>query len=120
MENGVEYFLTELNKSGVKFFVLRHLQKTSTDGTSFFNESNPAIVYTGRYDRIDNFWFTIAPEIGHILLHLNNKEQFFIDESNRITTDEEKEADVFALKIFKEDEILRFFNRLRRIFQKEM
>jgi len=98
MENGVEIFLTELNKCGIKFFVLSHLQKTYTDGASFFDESNPAM-------------FTIAHEIGHILLHMNNKEKFFIDESNRITTDEEKEADVYALKIFKEDEILRFFNR---------
>lgn len=111
MENGVEIFLTELNKCGIKFFVLSHLQKTYTDGASFFDESNPTIIHTCRHDRIDNFWFTIAHEIGHILLHMNNKEQFFIDESNRITTDEEKEADVYALKIFKEDEILRFFNR---------
>ncbi len=111
MENGVENFLNELNKTGVKFFVLSHLQKTYTDGASFFDVSNPTIVYTGRYDRIDNFWFTIAHEIGHILLHLNNKEQFFIDESNGIITKEEKEADVFAAKNFKEDEILRFFNR---------
>ena len=108
MENGIGIFLNELNKNGVKFFVLSHLQKTYTDGASFFDESNPTIIHTCRHDRIDNFWFTVAHEIGHILLHLVNKEKFYIDESNRIETDDEKEADGFAAKILRENEILEF------------
>ena len=110
-ENGVELFINELSKAGVKFFVLNHLQKTYTDGASFFDESNPVIVYTDRYHRIDNFWFTVAHEISHILLHLKNKGDFIIDEHNKLDTDKEKEADRYAANILKEKEILAFFNR---------
>jgi HTH-type transcriptional regulator/antitoxin HigA len=49
-----------LNNAGVVFFVLPHLQKTYLDGAAFFVDHTPVIVYTGRYKRIDIFWFTVA------------------------------------------------------------
>jgi len=122
-ENGIKHFLDELTETGVKFFVLRHLQKTYTDGASFIINSNPVIVYTCRYDRVDNFWFTIAHEIGHILFHLNDKNLFFIDEekSKQVTTTEEKKADAFASSVLKEKEIIDFYNRSRyRILKKSI
>lgn len=109
-DNGVADFLYELNKTGVKFIVLKHLPKTYTDGAAFRDGHNPAIVYTCRYDRIDHFWFTVAHEIGHILLHLKKQDDFIIDESNKVDTDDEKEANTFASKILKEDDILKFFS----------
>jgi HTH-type transcriptional regulator/antitoxin HigA len=72
-ENGVEEFISELAAAGIKFFVLSHLKKAFIDGAVFYDDENPVIVYTSRYDRIDNFWFTMAHEISHILLHLNKK-----------------------------------------------
>jgi HTH-type transcriptional regulator/antitoxin HigA len=79
MENGVNVFIEELANVGVIFFVLPHLQKTYLDGAAFFHGKNPVIVYTARYKRIDNFWFTIAHEIAHILLHLNDDNPFVLD-----------------------------------------
>jgi len=70
-ENGSNEFLKQLNQLGVVFFVLPHLQKTYLDGAAFYYENNPVIVYTARFKRIDNFWFTIAHEIAHILYHLD-------------------------------------------------
>ena len=110
-DNGIVDFLNELNKTGVKFIMLNHLPKTYTDGSVFRDGYNPVIVYTCRYNRIDNFWFTIAHEIGHILFHLKNQDDFIIDESNRIDTDDEKEANSFASKILMEDDILKFFSK---------
>ena len=78
-ENGYNSFLNKLNEAGVIFFVLPHLQKTYLDGASFYANENPVVVYTARYKRIDNFWFTIAHEIAHILNHLDTPETFFID-----------------------------------------
>lgn len=78
-ENGYNLFLNKLNEAGVIFFVLPHLQKTYLDGASFYANENPVVVYTARYKRIDNFWFTIAHEVAHILHHLNTPETFFID-----------------------------------------
>lgn len=92
-DNGIETFLRELNKVGVKFFVLRHLQKTYIDGASFFDDSNPVIVYTARYNRTDNFWFTIAHEIAHVLLHLKKANDFFIDSMDDLSTRKEEAAD---------------------------
>lgn len=109
--DGVSRFIKELNNAGVKFFVLSHLSKTYVDGASFFDGQNPVIVYTGRLDRIDNFWFTVAHEIGHVLFHLKDKEDLFIDINDDIETKknnkEEKEADDFAAKTLREKGILK-------------
>ncbi|MCK9401399.1 MAG: ImmA/IrrE family metallo-endopeptidase [Bacteroidales bacterium] len=77
--NGIELFLNELYQCGVVFFVLPHLQKTYLDGAAFISGENPAIIYTGRYKRIDNFWFTVAHEIAHVLMHLGEQTPFILD-----------------------------------------
>lgn len=117
-ENGVELFLEDLSKVGVKFLVLSHLQKTYIDGASFYDEANPVIVYTKRYDRIDNFWFTVAHEIAHILLHLKKENDFFIDNLDELITDVEKEADNFAAGMLQADEILAYFEPLKKYISK--
>ncbi len=78
-ETGINQFIKELESAGVIFFVLPHLQKTYLDGAAFFSGKNPVIVYTGRYKRIDNFWFTVAHEIAHILNHLDDETPFVLD-----------------------------------------
>ena len=107
--NGIELFLNELSNAGVKFFILSHLQKTYIDGASFWDKSNPVIVYSGRYNRIDNFWFTVAHEIAHILLHLKKKTDYFIDDLDNISSNVEKEADQYATKLLRANEITAYF-----------
>ncbi len=119
IENGVEAFLNDLNKAGVKFFILSHLQKTYIDGASFFDNSNPVIVYTARYDRIDNFWFTLAHEIGHIILHLKKTGDFFIDNLDALYTEKEKAANRFAEKILKAQNIIKYFEPYRKYISKD-
>jgi len=104
---GINKFLKELKEAGVIFFVLPHLNKTYLDGAAFFSGANPVIVYTGRYKRIDNFWFTIAHEIAHIIEHINEKTPFILDnfnnkERNRI----EDEANELATRMLKHNEII--------------
>lgn len=122
IENGIKSFLEELNNCGVKFFILSHLPQTYTDGASFWYENNPVIVYTIRYDRVDNFWFTIAHEIGHVLLHLKiSSDKFFIDSSDDFKDDSlEKEADDFARKILNCYQILDYFKGYSRIPQQRI
>jgi len=108
-EGGINRFLKDLKNTGVIFFVLPHLSKTYLDGGAFFSGNNPVIVYTGRYKRIDNFWFTIAHEIAHILKHINDKTPFILDnfnstESSRI----EDEANESAARMLKHNEISLF------------
>jgi HTH-type transcriptional regulator/antitoxin HigA len=108
-ENGLNEFIQELNKAGVIFFVLPHLQKTYLDGAAFLHHKNPVIVYTARYNRIDNFWFTMAHEIAHVLLHINHKTPFILDNlKEQEINSMENEANEMASKMLKQDDIIDF------------
>jgi HTH-type transcriptional regulator/antitoxin HigA len=105
-ENGINRFIEALADAGVILFVLPHLKKTYLDGAAFFSGNNPVIVYTGRYKRIDNFWFTVAHEIAHILLHLNEAVPFVLDNLKDSDHDQlEKEANALAAAKLKHSEI---------------
>ncbi len=109
LDGGINKFLNELNDAGVIVFVLPHLSKTYLDGAAFFSGSNPVIVYTGRYKRIDNFWFTVAHEIAHIIKHINDKTPFILDNfSNKERSRIEDEANELAARILKHNEITAF------------
>jgi HTH-type transcriptional regulator / antitoxin HigA len=106
--DGVKNFLKELSGCGIKFFLLEHLSKTYLDGASFMDGSNPVLVYTARYDRLDNFWWTVAHEIAHIILHLKTEKDSFIDnlDEGNAGSPKEKEADIYAAKLLRVDDIL--------------
>lgn len=109
MENGVNLFLEALQEAGVVFFVLPHLQKTYLDGAAFYCDENPVIVYTARFKRIDNFWFTVAHEIAHVLLHLSEENHFILDNLNEKSIAEiEVEANQTAGVKLKHPEIALF------------
>lgn len=93
-QDGIKRIIEDLNNAGVGFFVLKHLEKTYLDGATFLRNGNPFIVYTGRYNRIDNFWFVIAHEIAHIMLHFNLLQTPIFDDLHSSAQDKiEKEAD---------------------------
>jgi HTH-type transcriptional regulator/antitoxin HigA len=107
--DGYNRFIHQLNNAGVIFFVLPHLQKTYLDGAAFYIHENPVVVYTGRYKRIDNFWFTVAHEIAHILNHMNSPETFFVDNfNNEERCDVEEEANSIAGGQLKHNEIYNY------------
>lgn len=109
LNNGLNLFIEKLNTIGVIAFVLPHLQKTYLDGAAFYCKNSPVIVYTSRYKRIDNFWFTMAHEIAHILYHLDEKNSFFLDNfREEEINDVEKEANEKASEKLKHNEILDF------------
>jgi HTH-type transcriptional regulator/antitoxin HigA len=56
-----------LSDAGVRFVVVQPLQGSKIDGACFPVNDNPAIALTLRFDRIDNFWFVLMHEIGHLL-----------------------------------------------------
>ncbi|HML76156.1 MAG TPA: ImmA/IrrE family metallo-endopeptidase [Anaerohalosphaeraceae bacterium] len=113
-KSGVALFINELNKVGVKFFILPHLEKTYTDGASFWDGDNPVIVWTARYKREDNFWFTVAHEIAHVLLHLKDKSSYIIDFEQMEQDKKENEANDYAATTIKRNEILQYFAGMRK------
>ncbi len=91
-----------LAKSGVALVVLEHLPRTHLDGGALCSpEGRPVVALTLRHDRLDNFWFTLFHELGHVVLHLAAADHptVFVDDLSPEPgeLDEmEKEADRFA------------------------
>ncbi len=89
-----------LAQKGVILITEDHLKGTYLDGAAMLSEfGNPVIGLTLRHDRLDNFWFVLLHELGHVFLHLfDSLNMDFFDEENDSQEDEiEKEADLFAL-----------------------
>jgi len=88
-ETGVMLVEEHLNKAGIHFKIAEHLPKTYLDGASFITpKGSPVVALTLRYDRLDNFWFTLFHELAHIKLHLSeDPDQAFFDD----TYDDEKQ-----------------------------
>jgi len=86
-----------LSKNGIAMVVLRHLPRTHLDGAAMVTSSgHPVVAVTLRYDRMDNFWFTLCHELGHISLHFNNGNELFFDDFDVRGDKLEKEADKYA------------------------
>lgn len=91
-----------LAKYGIILLYLPPYKKTYLDGAAFLRlDGTPVIVITGRYDRLDNFWFVLLHELGHVVKHLDQDEcpSLTDDMSLRGLSGEdaiEKEADAFA------------------------
>ncbi len=92
-----------LARKGIALVVEKHLPGTYLDGAVMFAPTDhPVIGLTLRFDRVDNFWFVLFHELGHLFLHLFGGMRYdFFDESlDEITMSEdniEQEADEFAL-----------------------
>ena len=89
-----------LLSKGIILIVEPHLPSTYLDGAAMLlpNTFTPVIALTLRHDRLDNFWFVLLHELGHVFLHLNDERIAIFDEDVGMTTDQiEIEADKFAL-----------------------
>jgi HTH-type transcriptional regulator / antitoxin HigA len=84
---------------GITLVVERELPGMKLDGAVLRDDDGmPIIGLTLRYDRLDNFWFTLLHELAHLLKHFNNQSVAFVDDlSNIDVTDiRELEADTIA------------------------
>jgi HTH-type transcriptional regulator / antitoxin HigA len=100
-ENGPILAQEYLRKIGIILIVEPHFPKTYLDGAAILiNRDNPVIGLTLRYDRLDNYWFTLMHELAHIALHFNQDICLFYDEIEGIKAididDKEREADAMA------------------------
>jgi HTH-type transcriptional regulator/antitoxin HigA len=56
-----------LGSAGVRFLVLEALPSSKIDGACFWlDNKSPVVVVSLRFDRIDNFWFTLIHELKHV------------------------------------------------------
>lgn len=93
--------LNAVREIGICVILESGLPGMSVDGAAFHNSGvGPVLAMTVRHDRLDNFWFTLLHEIGHIYLHLREpSDDVFVDSEEDSEGDEieaEAEANAFA------------------------
>jgi HTH-type transcriptional regulator / antitoxin HigA len=93
--------LEAVRELGICVILESGLPGMSVDGASFHVAGAPPVVaLTVRHDRLDNFWFTLFHELGHISLHLSEpSDDIFVDAEEDGGGDEvevEAEANAFA------------------------
>jgi HTH-type transcriptional regulator/antitoxin HigA len=89
----VEY----LQKHGIAVVFEPQLKSTLLDGAALKDvDGTPVIALTLRYDRLDNFWFTLLHEVVHIWKHIENESDAFVDDLN-ITSEDRREAEANRL-----------------------
>lgn len=89
-----------LEDKGIAVVIEPHLDQTHLDGAAMLGtDDRPVIGLTLRHDRLDNFWFTLFHELGHVLKHLSpeNPAILDVDIDRKKTGVIETEADRFAL-----------------------
>ena len=97
-DDGVKQVPQFLEDKGVVLVIERHLPGTYLDGAAMLGEAErPVIGMTLRYDRLDNFWFVLFHELGHVFRHLRRGMDFFDDDEATSSDNIEMEADRFAL-----------------------
>ena len=103
LEDGPRQAQRLLERNGIAVVILGHLPGTHIDGLAMMrHDGHPVIALTLRHDRIDNFWFTLAHELAHVVLHLSKGDTtIFLDDldSDARTGKKEKEADIFAANL---------------------
>ncbi len=101
LQDGPARALAAIQEIGISVVVESGLPGMSVDGASFnYLGVGPVLALTLRHDRLDNFWFTLLHELGHVALHLSNPgEDVYIDSLDESVNDDqeaEAEADAFA------------------------
>jgi len=89
LDNGPLLAREFLFKNGIHFVVEKHLPHTHLDGAAIkLPDGSPLVALTVRYDRLDNFWFTLCHELAHVALHFEGEESaVFFDDLDQAEND---------------------------------
>jgi HTH-type transcriptional regulator/antitoxin HigA len=98
-DSGPKLAVEMLGAVGVALVVEPHLPGTYLDGAAILVDAElPIVGLTIRYDRLDNFWFTVMHELAHVALHMEGESESFIDDLDlhENLDAREEEADAMA------------------------
>jgi len=87
-----------LAEQGIILVIEPQISGMRVDGAAFLIDEHPVIGLTLRLDTVDNFWFTLMHEMGHVILHYRTGlASGFFDDFEHLEIDEmEEEANRFA------------------------
>jgi HTH-type transcriptional regulator / antitoxin HigA len=88
-----------LGDAGIKLVIVEKLSGTRIDGACFWMDEAPVIALSLRFDRLDNFWFCLMHELGHVSQGAQSLDTDLLtvsDEDQRPKS--EREADEFAVE----------------------
>ncbi|MBN0401680.1 hypothetical protein JTM54_35295, partial [Pseudomonas aeruginosa] len=75
-EDGPKRAVSLLNEHGIAVVFEPQLKGTMLDGAALKDLGDrPIIAMTLRYDRLDNFWFTIVHELVHVWKHIDDVDE---------------------------------------------
>ncbi len=87
-------FLTDY---GIHLVTEPHLPHTHLDGAALWHDGHPVVALSLRFDRIDNFWFTLVHELAHFNRHIPTpRPDSYLDDLEQEGDEQEAEADRFA------------------------
>ena len=102
--DGPKHAKEALSAVGIHLVCVSHLPKTYLDGAVLRDVDGgaPVVALTLRYDRLDNFWFSLLHELGHVGRHFDGAAEAFVDDfslrkaPSRHEDPREDEADEWA------------------------
>ena len=101
LEKGPLLAIEFLEKHGIAIIIEPSLKGTRIDGAALKDiDGQPIIGLSLRYDRLDNFWFTLLHEVAHIWKHVHNEETFLDDLDASSDDKKESEANRLAREAF--------------------
>lgn len=88
-------------RHGIVLIIRPGFPSMRMDGcASLINGGRPMIGLSLRYNRYDNFWFTLIHELSHIHLHIQSLGEPIVDDLDQASDDEiEVEANAFAREL---------------------
>lgn len=116
---GIINLFKECERMGYK--LVRYPLGENADLGFMMKKDNDIVIFTNSCSRLSREIFTLAHEVGHVILHLND-ENTFIDDSvtinGRSTDEKEQEANYFAAcLLMPSDDIDRFIDLEIQNFQ---
>lgn len=100
-DTGPSLAIEQLEKSGIIVVIEPALKGTLLDGAALKDaDGTPIIGLTLRYDRLDNFWYTLIHEVVHIWKHVTDGDAFLDDLDASSEDRREAEANRLAREAF--------------------